>query len=244
MKRKNVLIDLSDNKTLEIISEGFRLRDEKCGSRFGKGLGGGAYFWLVVLLRVGIYGITVFMGYNYFLSNPDLYLEGISDFEVLGLSGGIVPRIIAPFIYCYLLTQRLCNMGYSKEEISEKFWPLYLFSLIWPFVDGLLILPVWLVESVLLRATSKIRPMAAYFSGFWLIFSSKNEKYRRAILDGKYSDKEIEDVYLENLPPAQAPIYRSSNSSIEEIRELNELFEEGIITREEFEKKKKKILDI
>lgn len=247
MNRK-ILIDLDDNGALKIISKGFRGRDEKSGVKFGDGLDRLPYLIaFIVVNAIGYYFVNFiianFIKDNQYILNADMNFAG-----VYFLSGAFLVSAVTILITFRLISGRLSDMGYNKAEAGVVLWSVFFYGLAWythhVFNAPLIFVAILILIRWTIMAVGGFGVVETFFTGLWLMFGGKNEKYRRAILDGKYSDEEIKDVYLENLPPTQAPVYRSSNSSIEEIRELNELFEEGIITREEFEKKKKKILDI
>lgn len=67
--------------------------------------------------------------------------------------------------------------------------------------------------------------------GFW----TENYKAKRmALVEDKYTD----DNLGETIPP------KEENHHKNDIREIKKLYDEGILTEEEFKKAKKKILDI
>ncbi len=90
------------------------------------------------------------------------------------------------------------------------------------------------------------------FMGVFLNFTSTDSSYVKRICKGFYDDSQIAEAYRyvmserENILNFKEESYSKdeSNSYSNELREVKKLYDEGILTKEEFEKAKKKILDI
>lgn len=86
----------------------------------------------------------------------------------------------------------------------------------------------------------------------FLNFTSTDSSYVKRICKGFYDDSQIAEAYRYvmsergNILNFKEEIYSKdeSNSYSSELREVKKLYDEGILTEEEFEKAKKKILDI
>lgn len=88
--------------------------------------------------------------------------------------------------------------------------------------------------------------------GIFLNFTSTDSSYMKRICKGFYDDSQIAEAYRyvmserENILNFKEESYSKdeSNSYSSELRKIKKLYDEGILTEEEFKKAKKKILDI
>ena len=87
------------------------------------------------------------------------------------------------------------------------------------------------------------------FMGVFLNFTSTDSSYVKRICKGFYDDSQIAEAYRyvmserENIL-AFKDSKDESDSCSDELRKVKKLYDEGILTEEEFKKAKKKILDI
>ena len=88
--------------------------------------------------------------------------------------------------------------------------------------------------------------------GVFLNFTSTDSSYVKRICKGFYDDSQIAEAYRyvmserENILnfKDESDSKDESNSYSSELRKIKKLYDEGILTEEEFKKAKKKILDI
>ena len=61
---------------------------------------------------------------------------------------------------------------------------------------------------------------------------------------GSFAETKIENFIIENDQNTKSSLSTETNDSlVEEIKKLNELYKSGVLTKEEFEKAKKKLLN-
>ena len=82
--------------------------------------------------------------------------------------------------------------------------------------------------------------------GIFLNFTSTDSSYVKRICKGFYDDSQIAEAYRYVMSERENILNfkDESDSYSSELREVKKLYDEGILTKEEFEKAKKKILDI
>jgi len=84
------------------------------------------------------------------------------------------------------------------------------------------------------------------FMGVFLNFTSTDSSYVKRICKGFYDDSQIAEAY-KYVMSERGDILNfkdESDSYSNELRRIKKLYDEGILTEEEFKKAKKKILDI
>lgn len=87
------------------------------------------------------------------------------------------------------------------------------------------------------------------FMGVFLNFTSTDSSYVKRICKGFYDDSQIAEAYkyvvseMDNILNFKDSKDESDSYS-DELRKVKKLYDEGILTEEEFKKAKKKILDI
>ncbi len=84
------------------------------------------------------------------------------------------------------------------------------------------------------------------FMGVFLNFTSTDSSYVKRICKGFYDDSQIAEAYRYVVSEREniLDFKDESDSYSDELRKVKKLYDEGILTKEEFEKAKKKILDI
>lgn len=84
------------------------------------------------------------------------------------------------------------------------------------------------------------------FMGVFLNFTPTDSSYVKRICKGFYDDSQIAEAYRYVMSERENILNfkDESDSYSSELREVKKLYDEGILTKEEFEKAKKKILDI
>ena len=91
--------------------------------------------------------------------------------------------------------------------------------------------------------------MYGLFMGLFLIYTPTDNSYVKRICKGFYSDSQIAEAYKYVMNERKNILAfkdskDASDSYSDELRKVKKLYDEGILTEEEFKKAKKKILDI
>ena len=88
--------------------------------------------------------------------------------------------------------------------------------------------------------------MYGLFMGLFLICTPTDNSYVKRICKGFYDDSQIAEAYRYVMSERENILNfkDESDSYSSKLREVKKLYDEGILTKEEFEKAKKKILDI
>lgn len=160
-----------------------------------------------------------------------------SDFSVMNLIplSLVIIILIQQFIIKFILKR--CSLELSKDGIIEK--RKYLFS------NKLLQLPIEKVDSILIenRIIDKI------FGGETIAIRSASGLIRFICVQNasEFVDKTLESIkaYKESNPHIDVNIpTNTSSDNLEQIKKLKEMLDNGIITQDEFDTKKKQLLGL
>lgn len=241
-------VDLQKKGVVRAISAEFRMREEE-GEEFFPKINRIAFIFLVVLIIAAVRHYSNVLVEQW---HKSVYMDDLTNlynmtssitFTNLFMSGAIYVVLFGEIFVMMLTIFRLSDIGWNRKEIVRKFIPAMMFSMFAQFFGNVAIFIGGILSIIYLIFIARVSVFESFFFRLYVLLAAKNEKYAWRIRSGEYSDFEISEAYSKISP--EEIVQKTEKMSIgNEIRELNELFREGIITEEEFEKKKKKILDI
>lgn len=190
----------------------------------------------------------------YFLSNIIIWL--INRFLLFGLSssdGSVVISSLLIFICfsglsLYLDFRRMNDIGVEKDLrnilVMINGFVILFSSLMVAFYDSKAMYNPGI--AIILGFFMFIFIVYGMFMGVFLNFTPTDSSYVKRICKGFYDDSQIAEAYRYVMSERENILNfkDESDSYSSELREVKKLYDEGILTKEEFEKAKKKILDI
>ena len=190
----------------------------------------------------------------YFLSNIIIWL--INRFLLFGLSssdGSVVISSLLIFICfsglsLYLDFRRMNDIGVEKDLrnilVMINGFVILFSSLMVAFYDSKAMYNPGI--AIILGFFMFIFIVYGMFMGVFLNFTPSDSSYVKRICKGFYDDSQIAEAYRYVMSERENILNfkDESDSYSSELREVKKLYDEGILTKEEFEKAKKKILDI
>ena len=190
----------------------------------------------------------------YFLSNIIIWL--INRFLLFGLSssdGSVVISSLLIFICfsglsLYLDFRRMNDIGVEKDLrnilVMINGFVILFSSLMVAFYDSKAMYKPGI--AIILGFFMFIFIVYGMFMGVFLNFTPTDSSYVKRICKGFYDDSQIAEAYRYVMSERENILNfkDESDSYSSELREVKKLYDEGILTKEEFEKAKKKILDI
>ena len=190
----------------------------------------------------------------YFLSNIIIWL--INRFLLFGLSssdGSVVISSLLIFICfsglsLYLDFRRMNVIGVEKDLrnilVMINGFVILFSSLMVAFYDSKAMYNPGI--AIILGFFMFIFIVYGMFMGVFLNFTPTDSSYVKRICKGFYDDSQIAEAYRYVMSERENILNfkDESDSYSSELREVKKLYDEGILTKEEFEKAKKKILDI